>query len=182
MLLTKLFFLGVRQVAKPLAERAKNAAKQNQTFRNLVVNMGRTLHSATIQITRSSEGKDALHLIVPLNEKAAIERGSYFFSEALIYSISGSIVYYEYYITQRSVKAKEEVAAAAEASRRAEIKANEERQWAEFSELNRRITLMQEELWSLRQREERRRDAELERAQRRSGWWWGSNPQSAGVT
>lgn len=173
MLLTKLFFLGVRQLSKPVAARAKHLAQNSEAFRGVVVGLGRTLHRMTIQVTRQSEGKDALGHITPLNEIAATERGADFFSELLIYSIAGSTVLYEFNVQQKDKERKAEAERAAEMQRIVESRTNEERQWDEFRALNQRITLLQEELWSLRQREERRADDEAEqrRWRRRRGWW-----------
>ena len=55
MLFYKLFFLGVRQLAKPVAERAKQAARNSEAFKGVVAGVGQGLHRMNVQVTRSSE-------------------------------------------------------------------------------------------------------------------------------
>jgi hypothetical protein len=153
----KLFFLGVRQLSKPIASVAKRGAQESPFFRQLMISVGRTLHRATIQITRLSEGKNELANIVPLNEQTAITRGSDVVSELVIYSVAGSTVFYEYRLQKREKLLKEQQEIEAEARRREEARDNERRQWDEFSRLNQRINLLQEQLWQ---------------QQQRRSWWW----------
>ncbi len=168
----KLFFLAVRQISKPIAGRAKVVAQNSESFNKVIVGVGRWLHRMNIQLTRRSEGKEALTHITELNEKAAVERGANFFSEAVIYSIASATVMYEYSVQQVEQQNKARSEVAAEKRRRDEMRANEERQWEEFRNVNKRITLMQEELWAIRQREERRAEAEAEAAKPRPFLWW----------
>ena len=147
----KLFFLAVRQVSKPLANQAKRTAKQSELFQSLCVGVGRMIHRGTIQLDRRADGKEQLAHIAPLNATAALDRGAEFFSELIIYSVAGATVVYEYNLNERQKKQKAEQDADKETRRRAEMRVNEEKQWEEFRELNRRITSLQEELLLLRQ-------------------------------
>eukprot|EP00965_Chrysotila_dentata_P023052 763910-Pleurochrysis_carterae.AAC.1 len=71
----KLFFLGVRQIAKPIANRQ---AKDSATFKSGTVAVGRALHRlqqqdacllrVQIQVGRLADGKGSLAHITPLNE------------------------------------------------------------------------------------------------------------------
>eukprot|EP00967_Tisochrysis_lutea_P085406 scaffold119879_cov28-Tisochrysis_lutea.AAC.5 len=53
----KLGLLAVKQIAKPIANRAKAAAKESAFFKAFVVSLGRGLHRLSIQMTRLADGK-----------------------------------------------------------------------------------------------------------------------------
>ena len=167
-LATKLFFLAVRQVSKPLAGVAKQAAANSENFRGVMAFIGRGLHRMDLQVSRVAEGKALLKSITTLPEERAVVRGADLVSELVIYSVAGATVYYEYNLAQQKDKAKTEKAAAAEAL-------NEQKQWEAFERnrdeiqhLQKRLTLMQEELQLLRT--EAARESELRRSRR--GWLW----------
>ena len=81
---------------------------------------------------------------------------------------------YEYRLQKRDKASKELAEAAAEAKRRQEMQANEERQWAQFRHLEQRISLLQDMVWTLetqcRTHEELQRQQQQEQQQRRR-WW-----------
>ena len=130
-ILLKLFFLGVRQASKPMANALKRAAQSSEVFTVVLAATGRTLHRVTLQITRASEGKEQLATVAKLAEKAAIQRGADLLSEGFIYSVAGATVYYEYNMQQREKAEKAEKDAEKERARREEMRKNEERQWDE---------------------------------------------------
>ena len=132
-ILLKLFFLGVRQASKPMANALKRAAQSSEVFTVVLAATGRTLHRVTLQITRASEGKEQLATVAKLAEKAAIQRGADLLSEGFIYSVAGATVYYEYNMQQREKAEKAEKDAEKERARREEMRKNEERQWDEVS-------------------------------------------------
>jgi len=94
--LLKLGLLAVKQIAKPIANRAKVAAKDSAAFKGAVVWVGRSLHRLTIQMGRMADGKVSLEYITPLREEAAVDRGAEFVSELVIYSIAASTTIYEF--------------------------------------------------------------------------------------
>jgi hypothetical protein len=94
--LLKLGLLAVKQIAKPIANRAKAAAKESAIFKSVVVWIGRGLHRTSIQVTRLSEGKVSLEYITPLSEAAAVDRGAEFVSELVIYVVAASTTVYEF--------------------------------------------------------------------------------------
>jgi DNA-binding transcriptional MocR family regulator len=169
----KLFFLAVRQVSKPLAAVAKRGATESPLLRQVIVSIGQTINRARIQVTRMADGKTSLANISPLNEEKAVAVGAELVSEGVIYTIAGSTVFYEWRMTKREKEQNAAKAAAAEVRRREEQRLNEERQWAEFSHLNKRITLLQEELWLLRrQQEQRERESGTTARQKSLLMWW----------
>ena len=170
----KLFFLGVRQISKPLAGLAKSAATESPLFQQAVISAGQSVHRLRIQVSRVAENKSTLAKITPLSEQRAIAQGSDLLSESIIYSIAGFTVVYEYRLQKRDKASKELAEAAAEAKRRQEMQANEERQWAQFRHLEQRISLLQDMVWTLetqcRTHEELQRQQQQEQQQRRR-WW-----------
>jgi hypothetical protein len=92
----KLGLLAVKQIAKPIANRAKATAKESAVFKSVVVWVGRGLHRTSIQLSRLAEGKVSLEYITPLSETAAVDRGAEFVSEFVIYTIAASTTLYEF--------------------------------------------------------------------------------------
>mmetsp|Transcript_21042 Transcript_21042/g.43048 ORF Transcript_21042/g.43048 Transcript_21042/m.43048 type:complete len:177 (-) Transcript_21042:27-557(-) len=150
LLVLKLFFLGVRQISKPIANRAKDAAHNSGLLKAVAVGLGRGMNRLQTQVTRLSEGRPPLLKVTPLEEEEAVTKGAETLSEMIIYSVAGATVAYEYNLTQKDKKRKEAAEYEKEMARREAIRLNEERQWAEFTELRTRITLMEEQLWTLR--------------------------------
>ena len=174
--LLKLIFLGVRQISKPIANRFRASARESEVFRAAWIAVGRALHRGQIQLSRVAAGKGALAHITPLNEAAAVNWGAEFRSEMIVYGIAGATIVYECRGQQLERERKKEEAAAVEEARRRGIKENEEKVWAELRAANRRITLLDEQLWAARQaqaEEEARARARRETAearQRGGGW------------
>ena len=164
----KLFLLAVRQVSKPIANRIKSAAKTSDNFRAASVGLGRWLYRTQIQLARVAEGKHSLAHVSQLNEDKATERAAEFVSEAVIYSVAGSTVVYEWRQQQAEKARKERQAEVAEQKRIEAALENARRQWDEFGALARRITQLDEQM---RQLYESHARAE-ERAKRR-GWFGG---------
>ena len=164
-LVMKLFFLAVRQLSKPMARFAQERARSSELGKALAVGLGRSAHRVTTRINRLSEGKAPLVRLTPMNEEAALEKGAETLSELIIYSTAGLTVAYEYNHQQKDKRRKEEKEREAETARLEVVRWNEERQWAEFKELRTRMTLMEEQLWALRQQQQAP-------PAKRKGWLW----------
>lgn len=125
-LLLKLFFLGVRQLSKPIASRAKDAAHSSRLLKAVAVGLGRGTYRLQTQVARLSEGKPPLLRVAQLEEEEALVRtarsrrpgapasrlvgsglnarslgapqakGADTLSEVIIYSVAGATVTYEY--------------------------------------------------------------------------------------
>ena len=74
LLVLKLFFLGVRQISKPIANRAKDAAHSSGFMKAVAVGLGRGMNRLQTQVTRLSEGKTPLLKVTPLEEEEALVR------------------------------------------------------------------------------------------------------------
>ena len=158
----KLFFLAVRQVSKPIAAATKQAAQDSPAARSVLIAVGRTVNRVSIQVTRLTEGKQALTRVTQIPEEKALTQGADLLSESVIYMIGGATVSYDWMRSRREKEAKKNKEVQDELKRRTEAAANEQRQWDEFRHLQQRITLMQEELWQLRREQQQ---------QQRSRWW-----------
>ena len=73
-LLLKLFFLGVRQLSKPIASRAKDAAHSSGLLKAVAVGLGRGTYRLQTQVARLSEGKPPLLRVAQLEEEEALVR------------------------------------------------------------------------------------------------------------
>jgi len=167
--LIKLFFLAVRQLSKPIANRAKGFARESEGFRSMTVAVGRFMHRFQLQLGRVADGKESLSHIAPLNEQAAVNRGSEFLSEFIIYTIAGGTVVYEFNQQQHEKRRKDQQAAEQEARKEADATAQRERNRDELQELRTRVTLLDEQLWHLRQAEAARTAERLGRRLEASG-------------
>ena len=72
LLVLKLFFLGVRQISKPIANRAKDAAHSSGLMKAVAVGLGRGMYRLQTQVTRLSEGKPPLLRVAQLEEEEAV--------------------------------------------------------------------------------------------------------------
>jgi hypothetical protein len=74
LLVLKLFFLGVRQISKPIANRAKDAAHSSWLLKAVAVGLGRGMYRLQTQVTRLSAGKPPLLRVAQLEEEEAVVR------------------------------------------------------------------------------------------------------------
>ena len=167
----KLFFLAVRQVSKPIAGLAKGAAEESPLFRQLMITAGQSLHRAKIQISRLAEDHTPLSKITPLSEERALAQGANIMSESIIYSVAGCTVAYEYRLQKRDKAKKEAAEDAAEKRRREEMRANEDRQWAQVRLLEQRITVQQEMLLSMQSKLDAALEQQQQQQQQMRRWW-----------
>jgi len=143
-LIEKLFFLAVRQLSKPIANRAKAVAAQSNVFKAVTVGVGRAMHRLQIQVLRLADGKDSLAHIAPLAEKSAVNRGAEFVSELVIYATAGVTIAYEVRKNDRDKRYKDAAAAAERDELRRVQLENEEKQLGELRELRQRMTILDE--------------------------------------
>ena len=115
----KLFFLAVRQLSKPIANRAKAAAENSSTFRSACIGVGRQLHRGMTQFYRWLDGKESLEHVRPLADASAVKLGTEVVSEFMVYGVACSTIVYEWRGTQKEKVQKEQMAAQEEHARRA---------------------------------------------------------------
>ena len=157
--LIKLAFLAVKQVAKPIATRVKTSARENPLFRSTIIATGRRLHFGSVGIEHYADGaslrqvRQMLRGLADPPEAKALERGTDFVAEMVVYSVSASIIGAEYYMSEK----KAAKTAAAKAARVAEVlrlkELNEELQWQEVRQLH---LILSDVRYRLQKLEERR--------------------------
>ena len=170
----KLFFVAVRQASKPVAGVVKSAALSSEGFSAVLAFVGQRMHRLRIQVTRMAEGKRQFGNISALSAERAVAAGAELLGELVVYSVSGVIVVHEWRKQKLEAAAKEAKEQAKVVQWREERLVEERKQWDDFRHLQQRITLLQEELWAVRQEQERQRDeARVEQqARARRSWWW----------
>mmetsp|Transcript_32139 Transcript_32139/g.44564 ORF Transcript_32139/g.44564 Transcript_32139/m.44564 type:complete len:170 (+) Transcript_32139:415-924(+) len=87
----------VKQVSKPLANYLKASAKNHPVFRSWLVAFAQKKHNLSARISSALRQEGSPRVFAgKLNEERALQQGSDFFGEAVIFSIAGGIVVYEY--------------------------------------------------------------------------------------
>jgi optic atrophy 3 protein len=112
--LVKLGYLLIRTVAKPIAGGIKRQARDHPAFRNFCIGVAQSYHRAEVRLKRGLETNkrkipfpttpNRLHLheqtpsetttanIKPLDEAKAVEVGSEFIGEALVFIVAGTLL------------------------------------------------------------------------------------------
>ncbi|KAG2735749.1 hypothetical protein G9P44_001963 [Scheffersomyces stipitis] len=96
----KLTSLLVRTVAKPIGTALKTQAKQHESFRKACITVAQTVHSTDLRLRMSLLGEKKIK-IRPLNDAKAVENGAAFLSELFIFSVAGSLIFYESYRSRK---------------------------------------------------------------------------------
>ncbi|XP_012980901.1 optic atrophy 3 protein isoform X1 [Mesocricetus auratus] len=106
--MAKLFYLGIRQVSKPLANRIKEAARRSEFFKTYIcLPPAQLYHWAEMRTKMRIMGFHS-EAIKPLNEEAAAELGANLLGEAIIFACAGSCLLLEFW-RQQSLRHRQEV-------------------------------------------------------------------------
>ncbi|KAG7664339.1 uncharacterized protein J8A68_002121 [[Candida] subhashii] len=103
----KLTTLLVKTVAKPMANVIKQQAKEHERFRSICIKMAQSLHRNETRLRMSLLGEKKIK-IRPLNDTKAIEQGATFISEFFIFSVAGSLIFYEAYRSRKKASTARE--------------------------------------------------------------------------
>ncbi|XP_055471606.1 optic atrophy 3 protein homolog [Psammomys obesus] len=106
--LAKLFYLGIRQVSKPLANRIKEAARRSEFFKTYICLPPAQLYHWVEMRTKMRIMGFRGAAIKPLNEEAAAELGAELLGEATIFIVGGGCLVLEYWRHQTQQRNKEE--------------------------------------------------------------------------
>lgn len=106
--MAKLFYLGIRQVSKPLANRIKDAARRSEFFKTYVCLPPAQLYHWVEMRTKMRIMGFRGTAIKPLNEEAAAELGAELLGEATIFIVGGGCLVLEYWRHQTQQRNKEE--------------------------------------------------------------------------
>ncbi|CAO2626691.1 Optic atrophy 3 protein homolog, partial [Lemmus lemmus] len=106
--MAKLFYLGIRQVSKPLANRIKEAARRSEFFKTYICLPPAQLYHWVEMRTKMRIMGFRGTAIKPLNEEAAAELGAELLGEATIFIVGGGCLVLEYWRHQTQQRNKEE--------------------------------------------------------------------------
>ncbi|KAI9293493.1 OPA3-domain-containing protein [Neoconidiobolus thromboides FSU 785] len=92
----KLGALVVRTLAKPVANSLKNQTKNSDLFKSFCIGIAQSYHRIDMKLKMNFLGYEK-ERIRPLSDSRAVELGSNFLSEFLIFSVAAGIIGYEAY-------------------------------------------------------------------------------------
>ena len=95
----KLFFLGVKQLAKPVAGFIKNRAKNSPAFKEHVINAAQLWHRVNVRASQAASNASAESRalrIKPLDEATAVSTFTDILGEGVIYFIAAVALVVEY--------------------------------------------------------------------------------------
>ena len=141
----KLGTLMVKTVSKPVAKALQASAKTNPTLRRGCIGLGNALHKLNFRINDLVDPEYRVKRVKPLEEAAALAKGSTFLGESFIFVVAAGVVVYEATDKAHKEKAKKAKAAEAEAAKRAEAA----RRWQDVEE---RVERLQQEHRALQAR------------------------------
>lgn len=100
----------VRTIAKPIGNAIKRQAKDHERFRRLCINFAQKMHSSEIKLRMSLLGENKIK-VKPLTDNKAIEQGATFISEFFIFSVAGSLIFYESYRSRKKATSERDALA-----------------------------------------------------------------------
>lgn len=107
--LIKLAYLLIRTVAKPVANILKHQTKNHPGFRLTCVRLAQTYHRTEIKMSRRLGGASKVAteaLVKPLDEQKAIELGSNFLGESLVFLVAGTVLVLDQTVSARKEQAR----------------------------------------------------------------------------
>ncbi|KAI5953510.1 hypothetical protein KGF54_002882 [Candida jiufengensis] len=76
------------------------SAQANPTFKALCISFANGLHKTDVKLRMNLLGEKKIR-VRPLNDNKAIEQGATFISEFFIFSVAGSLIFYEAYRSRK---------------------------------------------------------------------------------
>lgn len=96
----KLTTLLIRTVAKPISNTIKAQAKEREGFRRGCISIAQRLHRMDVRLRMNLMGEKRIK-VRPLNDNKAIEQGANFLSELFVFSVAGSMIFFESYRSRK---------------------------------------------------------------------------------
>ncbi len=134
--------VALKQIAKPVSKQLLDGALAYPQVTRFCVTIGQTLHYVNVRVTRSAEGQSNSRRIFELPEEKAKDAGALFLGEVLVFSLTGVIIAWQYYVTS---KASVEAAEAEE--RNSQLRAAEKH--AELLQRDMRLAQLEESVMAL---------------------------------
>jgi hypothetical protein len=146
----KLFFLGVKQLSKPVAGFIKNRAKNSPTFKEHVINAAQLWHRVSVRASQAASNASAetrAIRIKPLDEATAVATFTDILGEGVIYFVAAVALVVEYQMSSE----KDAKKAAALESRFKNAETELENRRKESEALRTELKCSQEQLFHISQ-------------------------------
>lgn len=90
----------VKTLAKPISNTIKANAKEHPQFRKLCISFAQKLHQTDVNVRLRLLNEKNIK-VRPLNDAKAIQSGANFIAEAFVFSVAGSLVFFESWRSRR---------------------------------------------------------------------------------
>jgi hypothetical protein len=94
--------VALKQIAKPVSKQLLDGALAYPQVTKFCVTIGQTLHYVNVRVTRSAEGQSNSRRIFELPEEKAKDAGALFLGEVIVFSLTGLIIAWQYYVTSKA--------------------------------------------------------------------------------
>jgi|LauGreDrversion4_2_1035121.scaffolds.fasta_scaffold123870_2 hypothetical protein len=94
--------VALKQIAKPVSKQLLEGALAYPHVTKFCVTIGQTLHYINVRVTRSAEGQSSSRRIFELPEEKAKDAGALFLGEVIVFSLTGVIIAWQYYVTAKA--------------------------------------------------------------------------------
>lgn len=98
----KLAEVALKQIAKPVSKQLLEGALSYPQVTKFCVSIGQMLHYVNVRVTRSAEGQSSSRRIFELPEDKAKDAGALFLGEVIVFSLTGVIVGWQIWVSQKS--------------------------------------------------------------------------------
>lgn len=96
----------VKTLAKPIANTIKSNAKEHPSFRRFCISFAQKLHQTDVNLRLKLLNEKNIK-VRPLNDAKAIQSGATFIAEAFVFSVAGSLVFFESWRSRRKEQARQ---------------------------------------------------------------------------
>lgn len=100
--------VALKQIAKPVSKQLLEGALAYPEVTRFCIKIGQMLHYVNIRVTRSAEGQTSSRKIFELPEDKAKDAGALFLGEVLVFSLTGVIIGWQWYMSSKSAQAEAE--------------------------------------------------------------------------
>jgi hypothetical protein len=98
----KLAEVALKQIAKPVSKQLLEGALSYPKVTRFCVSIGQMLHYINVRVTRSAEGQSSSRRIFELPEDKAKDAGALFLGEVMVFSLTGVIVGWQIWVSQKA--------------------------------------------------------------------------------
>jgi hypothetical protein len=100
----KLAEVAMKQIAKPVSKQLLEGALAYPQVTKACVQIGQLLHYVNVRVTRSAEGQSSSRKIFELPEEKARDAGALFLGEVIVFSLTGVIVGWQLWMSQKAAQ------------------------------------------------------------------------------